>query len=146
VKRRKFIAGIGGAVSWRLTARAQQRALPVIGYLSGGTKASDRDYIGSFRRGLGEQGYVEGRNVKILFRWAETRNDRLLALATELVRRRVAVIVAIRGHAPALAAQSATTAIPIVFDIGADPVELGLVASLNRPGATPSASPSSPEP
>jgi putative tryptophan/tyrosine transport system substrate-binding protein len=115
-------------------ARAQQRALPVIGYLSGGTESSDQNYLMAFRQGLGEHGYFVGRNVEVLYRSSETMHDRLPALAADLVRRGVAMIVATRGHAPALAAQAATSTIPIVFDIGADPVELGLVRSLNRPG------------
>jgi putative ABC transport system substrate-binding protein len=133
MRRREFIAGLAGAAAWPLAARAQQ-APPVIGYLSGGTENSDRNYIAAFRRGLGEYGYVAGQNVEILFRWSETRNDRLSALATDLVLRKVSVIVATRGHAPALAARSATSTIPIVFNIGVDPVGLGLVDSLNRPG------------
>jgi putative tryptophan/tyrosine transport system substrate-binding protein len=135
MKRRDFIAGLGGAAAWPLTSRAQQPAVPVIGYLSGGTESSDQKYLVAFSQGLGEHGYIVGRNVEVLYRSSETRHDRLPGLAADLVRRGVAMIVATRGHAPALVAQATTSTIPIVFDIGADPVELGLVRSLNRPGS-----------
>jgi putative ABC transport system substrate-binding protein len=137
MKRREFIAVLGSAAAWPVVGwaqQAQQAPMPVIGYLSGGTENSDQRYVAAFRRGLGEQGYVEGQNVEMLFRWSGTRNDRLSTLAEDLVRSKVAVIVATRGHAPALAAKAATASIPIVFGLGGDPVQLGLVASLNRPG------------
>ena len=135
MRRRKFIAAIGGAAASPLVARAQQPALPVIGYLSGGMESSDQNYLVAFRQGLGEHRYIVGRNVEVLYRSSETRHDRFPGLAADLVRRGVAMIVATRGHAPALAAQAATSMIRIVLDIGADPVELGLVRSLNRPAA-----------
>jgi putative tryptophan/tyrosine transport system substrate-binding protein len=133
MRRREFIAAIGGAAAWPLTARAQQRALPVIGYLSGAGTLGGTNGAG-FIQGLNEQGYVEGRNVEILFRSARNRYERLPALAEDLVRRRVAVIFADGNPAAALAAKNATATIPIVFTTGVDPVEFGLVASLNRPG------------
>jgi putative tryptophan/tyrosine transport system substrate-binding protein len=117
-----------------VVVRAQQPAMPVVGYLNGGRESAVRSTTTAFHQGLRELGFVEGRNVEILYRWADTDNDRLPALAADLVRRGVAVIVATNSTGAALAAKSATATISIVFAVGIDPVELGLVASLNRPG------------
>jgi len=135
MRRREFITVVGGAaVAWPHAARAQQPVMPVIGYLSGATFEMMRDYVAAFHRSLADQGFTEGRNVGIEYRWAEGHNDRLPALAADLVRRQVAAIV-VGGSTPgSLAAKAATPTIPIVFYIGTDPVGVGLVASLAHPG------------
>ena len=135
MRRRDFIKGIVGATTaWPLTALAQQSKNPLIGYLNAGSAATTAHLLTVFRQSLAEAGYVEGRNVAIEYRFAEGRYDRLPAMASELARREVAVIVATGGTAPALAAKAATAAIPIVFGVTEDPVALGLVVSFARPG------------
>jgi putative ABC transport system substrate-binding protein len=133
LKRRDFITLLGGAAAWPLTADAQQ-AIPLVGLLSPGTPELRQVPLGSIRAGLAEAGFVEGRNLTIDYRWAGDQIDRLEALAAELVGRGVRVIIALGGERGALAAKAATTSIPIVFAIAGDPVDIGLVQSLNRPG------------
>jgi putative ABC transport system substrate-binding protein len=133
MRRREFIAGLAGAVARPLTSHAQQPAIPVIGFLNGGTPAGYERFAAAFRQGLNESGYVEGRNLVIEYRWAEDKYDRMPALAADLVSRQVTVLAATSTPA-ALAAKAATSRIPIVFTAGADPVAVGLVASFSQPG------------
>ena len=136
MKRRELIRWVcGAAVTVPVATRAQQpRPIPVIGLLSIASPAPFANLVAALRQGLQDTGYVEGQNLDVEFRWAEGHFDRLAPLAADLVSRQVAVIVATGGPAPALAAKAATSTIPIVFNVGADPVKLGLVASFNRPG------------
>jgi putative ABC transport system substrate-binding protein len=134
MRRREFIAGLGSAVALPVAAWAQRLTLPVVGFLDGGSAEASADRVRGFRKGLGEAGYVEGQNVTVEYHWLEGQFDRLPTFVNDLIRRRVAVIAAFGNPNIAIMAKAATTTIPIVFGVGDDPVEFGLVASLARPG------------
>ena len=134
MRRREFIAGLGGAAVWPVAVRAQKSALPVIGFLHLTSLETNRQNLATFRQGLADTGYVEGKNVTIEYRWAQGRNDQLATLVAELVRKQVSVIAVLETTNGALAAKAATQTIPVVFLQAADPVRIGLVDSLNRPG------------